>query len=112
MLGLEWQVSFQLSSYFSQFLDFPTFVGEIGNGRATAILLARQGANVALVDFNAEWAAETKRMIDAEGGISEVIETDVTDEESCKNAVAKTVEIFGAVHILVNIGERGLDQVE
>ncbi|PMD49702.1 NAD(P)-binding protein [Hyaloscypha bicolor E] len=78
-------------------------VGEIGNGRATAILLARQGAKVALVDFSAEWAAETKGMIDAEGGISEVIQTDVTDEESCKNAVAKTVEIFGAVHILVNI---------
>ena len=47
-------------------------------------------------------------MIDAEGGISEVIQTDVTDEESCKNAVAKTVEIFGAVHILVNIGEPAL----
>ncbi len=80
-------------------------IGEIGNGRATAILLARQGAKVALVDFNVEWAAETKRMIDEEGGISEVIQTDVTDEESCRNAVAKTVELFGTVHILVNIGK-------
>lgn len=44
-------------------------------------------------------------MIDAEGGISEAIQTDVTDEESCKKAVARTVELFGAVHILVNIGE-------
>lgn len=78
--------------------------GEIGNGRATAILLARQGAKVALLDFNVEWATETKRMIEAEGGISEVIQTDVTDEASCKNAVAKTVELFGTVHILVNIG--------
>lgn len=43
-------------------------------------------------------------MIDEEGGISEVIQADVTDEESCKNAVAKTVELFGPVHILVNIG--------
>lgn len=79
--------------------------GEIGNGRATAILLARQGAKVALVDYNLEWAAETKRMIDAEGGVSEVIQADVTSEESCKQAVEKTVELFGAVHILVNIGE-------
>jgi NAD(P)-dependent dehydrogenase (short-subunit alcohol dehydrogenase family) len=78
--------------------------GEIGNGRATAILLARQGAKVALVDLNGDWARETKRMIDQEGGISEVIEADVTDEESCKNAVGKTVELFGALHILVNIG--------
>lgn len=43
-------------------------------------------------------------MIDAEGGISEAIQTNVTDEESCKSAVAKTVKLFGAVHILVNIG--------
>jgi NAD(P)-dependent dehydrogenase (short-subunit alcohol dehydrogenase family) len=79
--------------------------GEIGNGRATAILLARQGAKVALVDYNTEWAQETKRMIDEEGGISEVIQADVTVEESCKNAVAKTVKLYGTVHILVNIGE-------
>ncbi|KAH7123305.1 hypothetical protein B0J13DRAFT_599081 [Dactylonectria estremocensis] len=77
--------------------------GEIGNGRAAAILLARQGAKVALVDFNVDWAQETKRMIDEEGGVSEVVQADVTLEESCKNAVAKTVELWGAVHILVNI---------
>ncbi|AEO67843.1 uncharacterized protein THITE_53694 [Thermothielavioides terrestris NRRL 8126] len=76
--------------------------GEIGNGRASAILLARHGAKVALLDYNVAWANETKRMIDEEGGISEVIQADVTDEESCKAAVAKTVELFGAVHILVN----------
>ncbi|KAH8655402.1 hypothetical protein BX600DRAFT_385175 [Xylariales sp. PMI_506] len=77
--------------------------GEIGNGRATAILLARQGAKVALVDFNVDWAKETKRMIDEEGGISEVIQADVTVEESCKNAVAQTVKLYGTVHILVNV---------
>ncbi|RWA10347.1 hypothetical protein EKO27_g4752 [Xylaria grammica] len=75
---------------------------EIGNGRAAAILLARHGAKVALVDFNIDWAKETKRMIDEEGGISEVIQADVTSEESCKAAVGKTVEFWGAVHILVN----------
>lgn len=80
-------------------------VGEIGNGRATAILLARQGAKVALVDYNSEWAQETERMIDLEGGKSAVVQADVTDEESCRRAVAQTVEIFGAVNILVNIGK-------
>lgn len=44
-------------------------------------------------------------MIDEEGGVSEIIQTDVTNEESCKNAVARTVELWGALHILVNIGE-------
>ncbi|KAF8916721.1 hypothetical protein CPB85DRAFT_1289246 [Mucidula mucida] len=77
--------------------------GEIGNGRAAAIILARQGAKVALLDFNEEWAKETQNMIAAEGGVSQVIQCDVTSEESCKNAVEKTVELFGAVHILVNI---------
>ncbi|EMC99257.1 hypothetical protein BAUCODRAFT_146222 [Baudoinia panamericana UAMH 10762] len=77
--------------------------GEVGNGRATAIVLARQGAKIALVDYNIEWAEETKRMIDAEGGVSEVIQADVTDEESCRNAVAKTVALWGALNILVNI---------
>lgn len=80
-------------------------LGEIGNGRAAAILLARHGAKVALVDYNVEWAQETKRMIDEEGGVSEVIQADVTSEESCKNAVDKTVELWGSLHILVNIGK-------
>lgn len=79
--------------------------GEIGNGRAAAILLARHGAKVALIDFNVDWAKETKRMIDEEGGVSEIIQADVSSEESCKSAVAKTIELFGAVHILVNIGK-------
>lgn len=57
------------------------------------------------MDYNVEWAQETKRMIDLEGGISEVVQADVTDEESCKAAVGKTVDLFGTVHILVNIGK-------
>ena len=79
--------------------------GEIGNGRVTAILLAREGAKVVLVDYNVEWAQDTKRMIDAEGGVSAVVHANVTEEESCRSAVAKTVELFGALHILVNIGQ-------
>lgn len=43
-------------------------------------------------------------MIDLEGGVSEVIEADVTNESSVRNAVARTVQIFGSVHVLINIG--------
>ncbi|KAI3326584.1 NAD(P)-binding protein [Xylariaceae sp. AK1471] len=79
----------------------------IRDGRATAFLfatlLARLGAKVALVDFDTEWAQETKRRIDEENGISEVIQVDLTDEDSSRKAVAKTVEVFEAVHTLVNI---------
>lgn len=60
---------------------------------------------MALADYNVEWAEETKRMIDLEGGTSEVIQADVTDEASCQYAVARAIEIFGTVHILVNIGK-------
>lgn len=60
---------------------------------------------MALVDHNLEWATETKQIIDREGGISEVIQADVTDEDACKRVVERTVRAFGAVHILVNVGE-------
>lgn len=68
-------------------------------------MLARQGAKVALLDNNVQWAQDTKDMIDAEGGIAEVIEVDVTNEESVKKAVDKTVSLWSKITILVNIGE-------
>ena len=50
----------------------------IGNGRATAILFAREGARVVLVDNNYESALETKELIDEEGGTCVVVKGDVT----------------------------------
>ena len=58
------------------------------------------------MDFNEQWAQDTKEMIDAEGGVSEVVKVDVTDEESVKQAMEKTFELFGRLDILVNIGKR------
>lgn len=78
---------------------------ELGNGSAVALLLARHGARVAVLDRDLDAAAETKRMIDTEGGVAEIIQCDVTVDADCKAAVAKTVELFGKVDILVNIGE-------
>jgi NAD(P)-dependent dehydrogenase (short-subunit alcohol dehydrogenase family) len=51
----------------------------IGNGRATAVVLARHGAQVTLVDSVAQWAEETKQLIEAEGGVSQIVEGDVSD---------------------------------
>ncbi|KAL6409156.1 hypothetical protein AUP68_05526 [Ilyonectria robusta] len=99
-LFLPWPIAF-LSLLFPDQLNA---IGEFGNSRAAAVLLAHQGAKVALVDFNIDWTKDTKRMIDEEGGTSEVFQADVTDDESSKNAVAMMVELDGAVHILVNIG--------
>jgi len=75
----------------------------IGNGRAAAILLARNGAKVALLDFNEAAAAETAKMIADEGGEETiVIQADVTNVEACKAAVQKTVDRWGRLDILFN----------
>ena len=83
----------------------------IGNGRAAAILLARAGASVVLVDANEQWAARTKQMIDAEGGESLVVQADVTSLANCQRVVEAAVARYGRVDILVNnvgiIGARG-----
>ena len=78
--------------------------GEVGNGRATAILLARQGAKVGLVDYNADWAEETRKTIDDEGGVGMVIQGDVSKEEDCKRVVTEVAGMWGRVDVLVNIG--------
>ena len=75
----------------------------IGNGRAAAILLARNGAKVALLDFNEAAAAETAKMIAAEGGEETiVIQADVTNVDACKAAVQQTVDRWGRLDILFN----------
>src|SRR5687768_10866593 len=74
----------------------------IGNGRATAVLLARHGAKVMLVDLVRDSAEETARMIAAEGGDSLVREADVSVEEACRAIVADTVAGWGRLDILVN----------
>ena len=80
---------------------------KIGNGRATAILFAREGARVALVDRARAAAEQTARDIEAEGGEAAVIECDVSVEGDCRAAVAACRERFGAldvVHHNVGIG--------
>ena len=74
----------------------------IGNGRAAAILLAREGAHVALLDAMPDWAEVTRAMIAAEGGSAMVVSADVADEASCAAAVAAAVARWGRVDVLVN----------
>jgi NAD(P)-dependent dehydrogenase (short-subunit alcohol dehydrogenase family) len=74
----------------------------IGNGRAIAVVLARHGARVTLVDTVAQWAGETRRLIEAEGGVSQIIEGDVSVAASCAAIVSQTVEAWGRLDILVN----------
>jgi NAD(P)-dependent dehydrogenase (short-subunit alcohol dehydrogenase family) len=74
----------------------------IGNGRAAAILLARDGARVLLIDTERQWAEKTRQMIAEEGGEATVCVCDVSRDEDCQNAVARAVQQWGRVDILVN----------
>lgn len=74
----------------------------MGNGRATAILFAREGARVVLVDSNYESALETQKMIEAEGGACFSFKADVTREDDCKAFVQTTVDAYEKVDILHN----------
>ena len=74
----------------------------IGNGRATAILFAREGASVLLVDRDLASAEDTKRMIDDEGGIARCHRADITREEEAKSIADAAVDAFGRVDVLHN----------
>jgi NAD(P)-dependent dehydrogenase (short-subunit alcohol dehydrogenase family) len=74
----------------------------IGNGRATAILLARHGARVTLVDQNPAWVERTAAMIAEEGGEGLTVLADVTVPADCAGIVRRTTEAWGRLDILVN----------
>jgi NAD(P)-dependent dehydrogenase (short-subunit alcohol dehydrogenase family) len=74
----------------------------IGNGRATALRFAQEGARVVCLDRRLDAAAETAEMIRAEGGEADVVEADVTAEAECAAAVSFCVERYGALDVLHN----------
>jgi NAD(P)-dependent dehydrogenase (short-subunit alcohol dehydrogenase family) len=74
----------------------------IGTGKASAVVLAREGARVLLVDLHPERAEETRQIIEEEGGKAEVFAADVTRAADCASMVKAAVEHFGTVDILVN----------
>jgi NAD(P)-dependent dehydrogenase (short-subunit alcohol dehydrogenase family) len=74
----------------------------IGNGRATAIRFAREGARLLLVDKRVDSAEETARMILQERGDASVLGADITLEEDCRAIAAVCVERYGRIDILHN----------
>lgn len=84
----------------------------IGNGRAAAILLARAGTKVLVVDREFNLAQRTVEMISAEGGTAVAIATDVTDEAQCAIMVQTTLDRFGRLDFLDNnVGINSLGSV-
>src|SRR5207237_9357719 len=74
----------------------------IGNGRAAAILLARAGARVLVVDLERSRAERTVAMIAEEGGAAAAFVADITDERQAKSMVAAALQQFGRLDCLDN----------
>lgn len=76
----------------------------IGNGRATALLFAREGAHVACVDRRGESAEKTVAMISDEGAAHPALalEADATDQADCRGVMDAVVERWGRIDVLHN----------
>lgn len=86
--------------------------GDSGIGRATAVLFAREGADVAIVYLNEhDDAAKTAQAIRDEGRLALTIAGDVGDKAFCERAVRQVVDELGGLHVLVNnAGEQHPDK--
>jgi NAD(P)-dependent dehydrogenase (short-subunit alcohol dehydrogenase family) len=73
----------------------------VGNGRAIAVLAAREGATVACADLDRDAAQETAAWIEREGGKADVVVADVRSEDDCRRLVADAGELDGVV---LNVG--------
>jgi NAD(P)-dependent dehydrogenase (short-subunit alcohol dehydrogenase family) len=86
----------------------------VGNGKATAILFAREGASVLCVDAELGRAEETVRTIQGEGNVAQAFAADVTRVADSKAMVEQAAGIWGGLDILHNnVGvESRLDLME
>jgi NAD(P)-dependent dehydrogenase (short-subunit alcohol dehydrogenase family) len=90
----------------------------VGNGRATAVLFAREGATVICCDLYADRAEDTVAEIRAEGGQADAYEIDVTDEQQLIDLFAHVVAHYGRIDVLHNnvgvsiaAGDKPVDQI-
>jgi NAD(P)-dependent dehydrogenase (short-subunit alcohol dehydrogenase family) len=74
----------------------------VGNGRATCIRFAEEGATVVVADRNGQSAQETVEAIEERGFRAVAVTADVTNEGDCRDLVRKALEFGGSVDVLVN----------
>lgn len=89
--------------------------GNSGVGKATALLFAKEGANVVISARRAEPLEEVAAQIKEAGGTVLPVVTDISKVEDVKNLVAKALEAFGKIDVLVNnagILEKGLRPID
>lgn len=77
--------------------------GDSGIGRAVAVGMAREGADIAIVYLEEHRdAEETVQLVEAEGRRAASFAGDIGDEAFCQDVVRRTLETFGRLDILVN----------
>ena len=84
--------------------------GGAGIAKATAKLFVAEGAKVALIELNPEVGQRAEREIVDAGGEALFVETDVTQDESMRRAVERTVSRFGRLDILFNCAGGSLQE--
>ncbi len=73
-----------------------------GIGREAAMLFAREGAAVTVVDIDESGGLETVGRIEEEGGRASFVRADVSSSADCEGMVAFAEETFGKLHVLLN----------
>lgn len=73
-----------------------------GIAKAAALTFAREGANVTIIELNAEAGAQTEAAVVAQGGRGLFVQTDVTDPAQMQAAVERTVARFGGLNVIMN----------
>lgn len=81
-----------------------------GIGRSTALLFAKEGSKIVIVDILTETGLETMRMIEGKGGEAVFIKTDVTKADEIESMVEETIQRFGHIDILFNNAGGWFDQ--
>lgn len=76
--------------------------GANGIGKATALILAKHGANISIGDFNLENAKATAKEIEAIGVKAIAVACNVLKDSDLVNLVETTVKQLGGIHILIN----------
>jgi 3-oxoacyl-[acyl-carrier protein] reductase len=73
-----------------------------GIGRATALIFAREGANVVCADKNEDGARETASQVNSKGSQALAVTTDVTARRQVDDMVKRALDAFGSVQFLFN----------
>ncbi len=81
-----------------------------GIAKASALAFSREGAMVAIIELNAGTGRAAEREVRAAGGEALFIETDVTQDDSVRRAVAATVAKFGKLDVIMNCAGGSLEE--